>query len=119
MTADPGALDWEPVERRVSAALGMRVRSATPLGKPRPRRATWAAESDAGEELIVKARRGDFADKQTPWAARYLPQLRARGYPVPEIVWHGPLDEEWYVLVQRKLPGCPLQALDDSLLRQG
>src|SRR5919204_6607410 len=118
MTSEAAALDWESLERRVSAALGTRLRGGMRLGKPRPRRATWAAASENGEELIVKARRGDFADEQIPWTARHLPQLGARGYPVPEIVWHGPLDGEWYVLVQRKLPGRPLHTLDASLLER-
>ena len=118
MTAEAAALDWEPLERCVSAALGTRLRGVVRLGRPRPRRATWAAASEDGDELIVKARRGDFAEEQIPWTARHLPQLGARGYPVPEIVWQGSLDDEWYVLVQRKLPGRPLHALDESLLER-
>src|SRR5919202_375836 len=113
MTADVSPLDWELVERAVSAALAARLCRVTRLGKVRPRRATWAAETDRGDQLIVKVRRGDFADEQTAWTARHLPRLRARGYPAPEILWHGPLGEEWYVLVQRKLRGHPLQALGE------
>ncbi|HXW88096.1 MAG TPA: hypothetical protein VEJ42_07535 [Streptosporangiaceae bacterium] len=79
-------------------------------------RQTWAARADAAGELVVKARRGDRADAKTAWTAAHLPELRARGYPVPTIVWHGLLDSEWHVTVQNRLPGHPLTSLRPPFL---
>ena len=46
------------------------------------------------------------------------PLLAARGSPVPSIIWHGPLDDEWHVIVQRRLPGRSLRSLTWPLLDQ-
>jgi aminoglycoside phosphotransferase (APT) family kinase protein len=41
---------------------------------------------------------------------------RARGYPVPTILWHGMASAHWHVTVQNRLPGRPLKALDGPML---
>lgn len=87
------------------------------LGRPRADRRTWAAEAEGLGELVVKARRGDRADEKTRWSAEHLPLLARRGYPAPEIVWHGSLADDWHVVVQRRLPGAPLRSLAPPLLR--
>jgi hypothetical protein len=92
------------------------MRRVEALGRPRPERAVWAAEADGLGPLVVKARGGERADEGARWCAACLPLLRARGYPAPELVWHGFLDAVWHVAVQRRLPGAPLRALEPPLL---
>jgi Phosphotransferase enzyme family len=77
---------------------------------------TWAAEATTLGPLVVKARRGDRADEKTRWAAEHLPLLGARGYPVPTILWHGELDEDWYLVVEPRLPGGAVTSLDPARL---
>jgi len=69
-------------------------------------------------DLVVKIRRGDRAAAKTQWCALNLPLLAARGSPVPSILWHGPLDEEWHVVVHRRLPGRSLRTMTPALLDQ-
>jgi hypothetical protein len=76
---------------------------------------TWAARVRGTGPIVVKVR-GTDADEKTRWCARHLPVFRARGYPVPTILWHGTLDSEWHVTVQNLLPGRPLRTLDGPLL---
>jgi Phosphotransferase enzyme family len=108
------------VARRLEAELGRRVRLLDELGRPRPERRTWAAEAEGLGDVVVKARHEDWAAEKTRWAAGHLPLLARRGHPVPEIIWHGQLGEGWYGVVQSRLPGTPLRAIDrplvDSLL---
>ena len=92
------------------------MRSPSPLGRPRPSRATWAVETAKLGELVVKVRRGDRAYNKTQWCVANLPRLGARGYPVPETVWHGLLVDDWHVVVQRRLSGQPLRSLKPPLL---
>jgi phosphotransferase family enzyme len=91
--------------------LGAPARALQPLGNRRPGRRTWAAG-----ELVVKARRGDCGNVKTGWAAEHLPRLAARGIPVPELLWHGPVAGQWHMAVQRRLPGEPAGWLDEPLL---
>jgi Ser/Thr protein kinase RdoA (MazF antagonist) len=42
--------------------------------------------------------------------------FRARGYPVPEPLCWGPIDERWFALVQTRLPGEPLASHDSPTL---
>ena len=86
------------------------------LGNERADRVTWAARSDELGEVVVKARYRDRAPEKTRWCATTLPLLGARGYPVPEYLWHGALDQSWYLAVQRRLPGSPVIALDPGLI---
>jgi hypothetical protein len=72
------ALAWPTVERFLAAEVGGSLGPVETLGKPRPRRLTWAAETVRLGHVVVKAR----------WSATNLPRLGARGYPVPEILWH-------------------------------
>src|ERR1043165_6245038 len=80
-------LDWARIERE----LGEPVYDVRRLTPPKVSRATWAVRTLGAGELIVKVRHGDRADEKTRWCADRLPLLGARGYPVPEFVWHGPL----------------------------
>jgi Ser/Thr protein kinase RdoA (MazF antagonist) len=77
---------------------------------------TWAARAARAGPLVVKIRHGDRAAEKTQWCAAQLPRLGARGYPVPTILWHGLLDDQWHVTVQNRLPGHRLTALDGPLL---
>jgi hypothetical protein len=86
------------------------------VGPPRPARATWAIETTSLGHLLVKARRGDRADEKTRWCAANLPRLAERGYPVPEILWHDFIVDDWHVVVQRMLPAKPLRSLTPPLL---
>jgi hypothetical protein len=86
---------WSDVEARLAAQLGVPISYVETLGQPRPRRLTWAAEAEPLGAVVVKARLGDRADEKTEWCATNLPLLGARGYPVPEIVWHGFLGSGW------------------------
>jgi aminoglycoside phosphotransferase (APT) family kinase protein len=96
----------------------MVLESLGELGRARDNRVTWAAAGEGVGETIVKARFRDRAGAKTRWCARNLRLLADRGYPVPEYVWFGPLDPDWYLLVQRRLPGHPVKAPDEGLLRQ-
>jgi aminoglycoside phosphotransferase (APT) family kinase protein len=101
---------------RLAAELGAPVRKVRLLGEPRPNRMTWAVGAHDLGELVVKARLEDWAGEKTRWCAAHLPLLGRRGYPVPEIVWHGALEEGWYLVVQRRLAGSSLRSLDARLL---
>src|SRR5919109_92089 len=107
---------WCDVASRLAAACGGWLGRAGTLGKPRADRLTWAVESDELGPLVVKARYGDRADEKTRWTAANLPLLAARVYPAPEIVWHGPFEREWYLVVERRLPGSSLHSLDPPVL---
>jgi hypothetical protein len=74
------------------------VRHVEDLGFSRSDRVTWAAEAEGLGALVVKARRGDQADEKTRWTAENLPLLARRGYPVPELVWHGSVAGDWHVV---------------------
>ena len=56
------------------------------------------------------------AFEKAQWCAEHLPALGARGYPVPAILWHGMIGDEWHVTVQNRIPGRPLRALDAPVL---
>jgi aminoglycoside phosphotransferase (APT) family kinase protein len=109
---------WPAIADLLGRALGEPVHAARPLSAPRIGRRTWAAEADRAGALVVKARFGDRAHEKTRWCAARLPLLRARGYPVPTIVWHGMLDDDWHLTVQHRLPGQPLTALTEPLLTE-
>lgn len=110
------ALSWTPIGARLERELGEPVYGARRLTPPKVSRATWAVRTRGMGELIVKVRHGDRADEKTCWCAARLPLLGARGYPVPEFVWHGALGGDWHVAVQKRLPGRPVGALTGPLL---
>jgi hypothetical protein len=88
---------WPAVARRISSEFGITLTLQERLGNPRQQRVTWLADAGAAGSVIIKARAADDrADEKTAWAAAALPLLAARGYPVPEIVWHG--------LLNRRIP---------------
>jgi hypothetical protein len=110
---------WPAIAALLARELGGPVLDAQPLTPWRGSR-TWAARSDGTGELVIKARCGDEAYTKTAWTAAHLPLLGTRGYPVPVIVWHGMLGDDWHVTVQNRLPGQPLTALSpllDAVLR--
>jgi hypothetical protein len=106
------------VEARLARELGEPSCSPRLLLSPWSSRATWAVSMPSLGELAVKVRKGDRASEKARWCELDLPLLAARGYPVPSIVWHGSLDEEWHVVVQRRLPGRSLRSLAWPLLDQ-
>jgi aminoglycoside phosphotransferase (APT) family kinase protein len=105
------------VARRISSELGLTVTLEERLGRERQERVTWLADAGAAGPVVVKARAADDRpDEKTAWAAAVLPLLAARGYPVPEILWHGLLDGDWHVAVLERLPGRTVEVLTDELL---
>jgi len=111
-------LAWDEVAARLARVLGEPVRGGRPLTPGWSSRTTWAAHGERAGPLVVKARCGDRADEKTAWCAARLPLLAARGYPVPSIVWHGMVRDDWHVTVQNRLPGRPLTTLDGRLLEE-
>ncbi len=106
---------WPAIAALLARELGGPVLDAQPLTKWRGSQ-TWAARTATASELVIKARYGDEAYAKTAWTAAHLPLLGARGYPVPTIVWHGMLDDQFHVTVQNRLPGDPLTSLRPPLL---
>ena len=106
---------WAPAAARIHSALGWQLRPLGSLGRARPDQHVWLAQAERGQ-VVVKASSHRFAAERAGWAARALPELGARGYPVPPVMWHGPLDERWYLRVQARLPGEPLDALAAHML---
>jgi hypothetical protein len=90
-------LSWPVIGARLERELGEPAAGARLLAQPWRSRATWAVRTRAAGELVVKVRHGDRALEKTQWCAARLPLLGARGYPVPVIVWHGMLTDEWHV----------------------
>jgi len=111
-------LAWDEVAARLARALDEPARGGRPLTPGWSSRTTWAAHGERAGSLVVKARCGDRADEKTAWCAARLPLLAARGYPVPAIVWHGMVRDDWHVTVQNRLPGRPLTTLDGRLLEE-
>jgi hypothetical protein len=109
---------WRQIQQLVARALGEQVGDAQPLTPPRHSRMTWAARARRTGAIVVKVREGDDgrADEKAQWCAAHLPALGARGYPVPAILWHGMISDEWQVTVQSRLPGRPLVTLDGPVL---
>jgi Phosphotransferase enzyme family len=66
--------------------------------------------------VIVKASANPSAPSWAAWTANAMGLLGERGYPVPPLLWRGPLDEGWFVVVQARLPGQPLRTLDAPTL---
>jgi Phosphotransferase enzyme family len=106
---------WPEIAALVARELGEPVRDPQPLTPWRGSQ-TWAASTAALGELVIKVRYDDEALAKTAWTAAHLPLLGARGYPVPSIVWHGKLGDQWHVTAQNRLPGRPLTALSPPLL---
>ena len=114
---------WPQVAARVRSACGWTLRPLAQLGRPPAARRTWLAEAQ-GEAtpgaVIVKASANPFAASRAAWVTSTLSVLGERGYPVPALLWHGPLNERWFLIVQARLPGQPLCTLDgptmDALL---
>ncbi len=111
----PGRPAWPAIAALVAREMGGPVRDGRPLTPWRGSQ-TWAARTDALGELVIKVRYGDDAYAKTAWTAAHLPLLGARGYPVPIIVWHGMLGDQWHVTVQNRLPGQPLATLSPPFL---
>src|SRR5262249_20645880 len=85
------------------------------LGRPRDVRCTWLADGEPGR-VVVKLRENPFAADRVAWVAEVLALLRADGYPVPEPLWSGELDQRWFAAVHTALPGEPLAVLDPRQL---
>lgn len=109
---------WSLVRRRLACEVGKTSSSPELLSAPSSSRATWAVQMPGVGELVVKASRGERTAEKTSWGVANLPRLAERGYPLSVIIWHGALDEEWYVVVQRRLVGRPLRLLTAPLLDQ-
>jgi hypothetical protein len=97
------------------SATGWSVSPLGPIGRVTDGRRTWLAEADFGP-AVVKAITNPFAGERAAWAAAALPVLAGRGYPVPDVAWHGRLDERWFLVVQTRLPGETLDSLGPATL---
>ena len=106
---------WREIELLISRELDEPVSGGEPLVPARQSGMTWAACAQGSGPIVVKLRHGDRADEKTRWCAAHLPALGARGYPVPTIVWHGMIGDQWHVTVQNRVPGRSLHALDGPL----
>ena len=109
-------VEWAGVEARLAAGLRCGVQYTETLRAAGAARAAWAARADGLGEVVVKARKGDRAREKTQWRVANLPLLAARGYPAPDVVWHGALDEDWYLVVEVRLPGRPPRRADAALV---
>jgi hypothetical protein len=114
---------WPQVAARINSARGWSLRPLARLGLPRAARRTWLAEAagtDVPGTVVVKASANPFAASRAGWVASALSLLGDRGYPVPTLLWQGPLDGHWFLTVQERLPGEPVRTLDrpslDALL---
>jgi aminoglycoside phosphotransferase (APT) family kinase protein len=111
-------LPWPVVAARLTQELGEPLLGGRPLASLWRSRATWSVRGRVSGELVVKVRHGDRAYEKTQWCAAALPLLGARGYPVPTIVWHGMLDNDWHVAAWRRLPGRSLTSLTPPMLEE-
>jgi hypothetical protein len=115
-TGGPGADRlWQRAATRIRAATGWSLSLLGRAGSVADDRRTWLAQAGFGP-AVVKAVASPFAGERAVWAAAALPVLAGRGYPVPDVVWHGRLDERWFLVVQTRLPGEPLNALGPAML---
>lgn len=112
------ALAWGEIAAWLARVLGEPVSGGLPITPGWSSRTTWAAHAEGTGPLVVKARCGERAYEKTQWCADHLPVLGARGYPVPEIMWHGMIRDQWHLTVQNRLPGHPLTALPGRLLEE-
>jgi hypothetical protein len=109
---------WHRAATRIASATGWSVTRLGRVGQvAADDRWTWLAEADFGP-AVVKAIANPFAGERAAWATAALPALSSRGYPVPDVVWHGRLDERWFLVVQTRLPGQPLASLGSPTLEQ-
>jgi Ser/Thr protein kinase RdoA (MazF antagonist) len=106
---------WMRAAERIAAARGWLLEPLGRLGQQHEDRCTWLASGASGL-VVVKAVSNPFSAARAEWSAAALPVLARRGYPVPEIVWRGPLDERWFLTVQPWLPGRPLDRLRPAVL---
>jgi hypothetical protein len=106
---------WHRAASRISSATGWSVSLAGRAGQVMDDRRTWLAEAAFGP-VVVKAIASPFAGERAAWATAALPVLGSRGYPVPDVVWHGRLNECWFLVVQKRLPGQPLDSLGSATL---
>src|SRR5262245_14818046 len=103
------AADW------IHSARGWALRPLGQMGRLRQDRYTWLADGPTGT-VVVKVSANEFAYDRAAWAAEALSLLRARGMPVPVPLWWGQLDRPWWALLQPRLPGDRVDALQAPLL---
>ena len=106
---------WLDAAARIRSAQAWSLEPRERLGRAHDNRVVWLAEHE-GERLVVKVRADQFASERAPWTAETLAWLRGRGYPAPELLWWGEVDESWFALVETWLSGSPLAALDAGTL---
>jgi aminoglycoside phosphotransferase (APT) family kinase protein len=106
---------WRRASGLITSSSGWSLRPLRRLGRSHDLRRTWLAEGEPGL-VVVKANANPFVGERMTWAPMALAALRARGYPVPTILWQGVAEERWSLVVLEHLPGAPLRTLDDSAL---
>src|SRR5215472_2781473 len=100
-------IDW------VADRLGLALTAARPIVDGQ-RRALYA--DLAGAPVVVKWGLDPDLPEKLPYVAGQVPELRRRGIPVPQILAHGPLDDNSYGWVLERLPGAPATAFGEPLL---
>jgi hypothetical protein len=112
--------------RRSSRFCALELRRRSQMARPRKRlkqaeRAALGCDrlpigAHGKEGSPVEIRKRVRPDEKTAWAAVALPLLAERGYPVPEILRHSLLDDDWHLVVLQRLPGRPVELLTDEFL---
>jgi len=106
---------WAAAADRIHSARGWALRPLGQMGRLRQDRYTWLADGPTGT-VVVKVSANEFAYDRAAWATEALSLLRARGMPVPVPLWWGQLDRPWWALLQPRLPGDRIDALQAPLL---
>jgi aminoglycoside phosphotransferase (APT) family kinase protein len=107
---------WRRASDVVGLSCGWSLRRVRLLGgQPRDLRRTWLVQGEPGL-VVMKASPNPFATAHAAWAPKALAALAARAYPAPKVLWHGVLAEGWSLVLFERLPGQPLETLDDSTL---
>lgn len=108
---------WREAAELIRAQRGWSLRPLAQLGYRRPGRCVWLTEGELGA-VVVKARNDPSGLRRAPWTSAVLTDLSERGYPVPRPLWLGTLRSGWWIEVQERLPGVPVDVLDDAVLDQ-
>jgi hypothetical protein len=108
---------WTRVATLIRSERGWSRRPLAQLSRSRADRCAWLAEGEPGT-VIVKLSANRFAFERAAWTAEALALLRVRGMPAPVPLWWGRLDVRWWALLQPRLPGEHVDAVDVSLLEE-
>jgi aminoglycoside phosphotransferase (APT) family kinase protein len=109
--------DFEEIERAIAShgGIDLKLVSAFEGGAST---GAYEAMTEDGSPAVVKVSEDPETTEKMQFAADNLPRLRERGYPAPDVLAFGPLqDGSWFTVFER-LDGEPPKELDDQLLDQ-